>query len=74
MGLEANGITAVLAVVLGLIFLFLLLGSLWARIQRFREKLRYVDMEMQRSSAHDRPLWQSRRRRLWLWLFFLARE
>ena len=74
MSLEANEITAVLAVVLGLIFLFLLMGALVARIQRFREKLRYVNMELQRSTAHDRPIWQSRRRRLWLWLFFLARE
>ena len=74
MGLETNGITAVLAVVLGLALLFLLIGSLVTRIQKFGERLRYIDMELQRSSVHDRPLWQSRRRRLWLWLFFLARE
>lgn len=74
MGSEANGITAVLAIVLGLIFLFLLVGSILMRVQRFREKLRYIDMELERCSAHNRRLWQSRRRRLWLWLFFLARE
>ena len=74
MELEANGITAILLVVLGLLFLFLLIGSLGVHIRRFREKRRYIDMELQRSTANDRPLWQSRRRRLWLWLFFLARE
>lgn len=55
MGLETNGITAVFAVVLGLVFLFLLIGSLVTRIQKFGERLRYIDMELQRSSVHDRP-------------------
>lgn len=73
MDLEINELTIGLAVLLGLLFLLLLGGALWIRISQFCDKLRYINMELQRVPASERPLWYRRRRRLWRWLFFLSR-
>ena len=73
MGPETSELTIVLAVLLGLLFLLLLGGSLWMRISQFCDKLRYINIELQRCSVRERALWRRRRRRLWRWLFFLSR-
>lgn len=73
MGPETSELTIVLAVLLGLLFLFLLGGSLWMRISQFCDKLRYINIELQRCPVRERALWRRRRRRLWRWLFFLSR-
>lgn len=70
---EVNELTVGVAVLLGLLFLLLLGGALWLRISQFCDKLRYINMELQRVPADERYLWYRRRRRLWRWLFFLCR-
>lgn len=71
---EIDEMTICLAVLLGIFFALLLGCALWMRISEFCEELQYVNMELQRCSAHQRPAWRRYRRRLWLWLFFLRRK
>lgn len=70
---EIDSLTIGLAVLLVLLFLLLLGCTLWIRISRFCEALRYVNMELQRCPSGDRKKWRRRRRRLWLRLFWLCR-
>ena len=39
--------------------------SILIRLDGFLENLRYINMELGRCSAHMRPKWLRRRRRLW---------
>lgn len=71
---ETDELTVFLAVLLGIFFALLLGCALWVRISWFCEELRYINMELQRCSARQRPMWRRQRRRLWLWLFFLSRR
>lgn len=68
-----NYLTICLVILLGTFFVFLIGCAFWARIDRFREELRYVNMELHRCPAGERSAWRRRRRRLWLRLFWLCR-
>lgn len=69
-----NPLTICCAVLLGGIFVLLIGGALWLRIDRFCEELRYVNMELCRCADGERSRWRRYRRKLWLGLFFLRRD
>ena len=66
-------LTIFMLVLLVAFFLLLMGSAIWMRIERFREKFRYLNMELRRCSEKERPKWLQRRRKLWLWLFCLRR-
>lgn len=62
-------ITAVIILhsgVLALVFLW----ALFIRLEKFREDLDYINMELERCSVPSRRHWKREKRRLWLWLLF----
>lgn len=45
------------------------------RLEKFREEMDYINMELGRCSAASRKRWKREKRRLWLWLlFFIPRS
>ena len=70
----SDSTTILLALILVGIFAALLLGLLLTRLSRFKHDLDIYNMEITRTTGAERRYWREKRRRLWLWLFFLSSE
>ena len=70
--MDANGfeIEKVLVIIFVLIVLIILACVVGARISRFQQELRYLNIELGRCPAGERSKWLRYRRDLWLNLFF----
>lgn len=66
MDISADTIVIVAGIALAAFLLISLLVSLVIKLERFREELSYVNMELRRASARERKYWKRRRRLLWL--------
>lgn len=58
-------ITVVLFVVVILIISGIILAVLPQKLHRFRRELRYINMEISRSSGRERVYWKNQKRLLW---------
>lgn len=73
MDATVDPVVIIAAIALAVFLLFLVLVSVLIKLERFLEDLRYVNMEIRRSSARERKYWRRRRRRLWLSLLPFVR-
>lgn len=69
------GVKIEMATILVLATIGLILLCLWIvpLIIGFREELKYIDMEIQRTEGRERAHWEKKRRKLWLSLLPFVR-
>ena len=71
---EIDSVTMAMVAVLVLLLAGMLLTMLVQKLSRFSRDLRYINMEIERSTGAEREYWQQEKRRLWLsWLPFYRR-
>ena len=63
--MKFNGTTILLIIILVVLFL-LVFFNLVSFFLDFARELRYINMEIERTTGNEQLLWMKRRRRLWL--------
>ena len=63
--MESNGTTVLLIIILVVLFLLVFINVVSFFLD-FAKELRYINMEIERTTGKEQLLWMKRRRRLWL--------
>lgn len=63
--MKFNGTTILLVIILVVLFLLVFI-NLVSFFLDFARELRYINMEIERTTGNEQLLWMKRRRRLWL--------
>ena len=63
--MESNGTTVFLIIILVVLFLLVFINVVSFFLD-FAKELRYINMEIERTTGKEQLLWMKRRRRLWL--------
>ena len=71
---EIDSMTAGMLVALAAVLGGMCMTALVQRISRFRTDLRYINMEISRTSGTEQVYWQNQRRQLWQSLLLFRRR
>lgn len=71
-GEQESRFVYILIILVIIIFVILLIIALIIRIKDFSRQLRYINIELRRTSGVERQYWLIRRKALWKSLFFIT--